>query len=688
MIGKCIGNYIIERTLAQGGMGSVFLARDRALGRLAAIKFVGQDPECTLDMARRFLDEARITASLQHPNIVTIFDCGELEGRLYYVMELLTGSDLASLMMPNKRFDIEHVKTYLDQICSGLHAAHEVGVVHRDLKPSNIFVLNGEPLRTKLMDFGVAKVVSMGVDHTHRGQIIGTPRYMSPEQAMGEAARVSPRSDIYSLGVILYELLTGACVFEADSTMRQLMMKIQGPVPKIRNLVPEVPSGIADLIEACLAKDPRERPQSASEVATRFAAAGCMRSAIPLRESDLHVRSSYLTAVSQSSLPLPIGHDTKVFDRSDDESERLEGVSRQPSVEYFRDDMALDVEAPNSPRPAARTLRLDKADRVTLNRLWLRLQRREDFPVFAQDARELGRRSDFEEFDSASKLGESILKDGALTAKLLRIINSAYAGRFGGAVESVQHAIVILGMDRVRSIALSISLFENQGSDAQALRVSESAISALISGEIAQQFAAYAQVSDAEQAMICGMFRNLGRHLAIVYLPELFDQILALTQSEPVNFETASERVLGLSFRKLGVGVAERWRLPKSVLGVMANVPGLSGRWAHEEDRMVALAEFSNELCEIVASVSAQKRPLAIANLLLRHKALLTIDSDTMTELLQSVEESFERRYSSLHGLDSTKRSFSRKVEDLAPRPASAVRSADYECIDLLAEAT
>lgn len=134
MIGKAIGNYVIERTLAHGGMGAVFVARDRTLGRQAAIKFLGDDSICDPDATRRFLDEARITASLQHPNIVTIFDFGEVEGRPYYVMELLTGSNLATLMRANGRFEVEQVGAYLDQICSGLHSAHALGVVHRDLR--------------------------------------------------------------------------------------------------------------------------------------------------------------------------------------------------------------------------------------------------------------------------------------------------------------------------------------------------------------------------------------------------------------------------------------------------------------------------------------------------------------------------------------------------------------------------
>ena len=690
MIGKCIGNYIIERPLAQGGMGSVFVARDRALGRLAAIKFINQNPECAADNARRFLDEARITASLQNPNIVTIFDYGELEGRLYYIMELLAGSDLATLMRSKKRFDIEQVKNHLDQICSGLHAAHAVGVVHRDLKPSNIFVLEGEPLRIKLMDFGVAKFISIDDEHTCHGQIIGTPRYMSPEQALGHVERVSPRSDVYSLGIILYEMLSGAGVFENASSIELLLMHIRDPVPKLRDLAPEVPPGIEQLIESCLAKDPSERPQSVLEVAERFAEACCVPSTNPQLDSGTRVRLVARPSVSTSSPSCSDTDDTTavVTSAATPAPVTRKRASTRPAIDRSYCDIAPNVEVPISTEPAARTLRLDKTDRVTLDRLWRKMQKSGDFPAFLREERKVGKRSEFESTCTASELGQSILKDDALTSKLLRIINSAYANRFGGKVDGVQHAIVILGIDRVRSIALSISLFENQGSDAQALRVSESAISSLISGEIAQQFAPYAKVSDAEQAMLCGMFRNFGRHLAIVYLPELFDQILALAQAEKVSLDLASDRVLGLSLRKLGLGVAERWRLPKPILGVMSNVPGLSGRWAHEEDRIVALAEFSNELCEIIVSESAQTRPLAIASLLLHHKALLTIDPETMAELLQSVQESFERRYSSLLGLDSTKSSFSRNVVGLVTEPEFRARKTCKDTIDGQSEAT
>jgi len=404
------------------------------------------------------------------------------------------------------------------------------------------------------------------------------------------------------------------------------------------------------------------------ELAARFIEAACVPSApMQLQSGTRALPGERGMSVSESSRPPSGTYDTEV---------------------NSGDDLAPGIDATNLTALASQTLRLDKTDRVTLNRLWLKMQRRGDFPAFVRDMGVLGKRSDFENVHSASELGESILKDQPLAAKLLRIINSAYANRFGGKVDSVQHAIVILGIERVRSIALSISLFENQGSNAQASRVSDSAISALISGEIAQQFAPYAKVGDAEQAMICGMFRNFGRHLAIVYLPESYDQILALQQAEKISLVLASERVIGLSLRKLGLGVAERLRLPKPILGIMSNAPGMSGRWAHEEDRIVALAEFSNDLCEIATSESAQVQPLAIANLLWQNKALLTIDLAAMAELLQSVQESFERRYSSLSGLDSTKSSFFRNVVAFVASPESKVRMAGNPSVEMLSEVT
>jgi serine/threonine-protein kinase len=701
VIGKRIGNYVVERSLAQGGMGMVFVARHPALGRLAAVKFLGREADVPPDHARRFLDEACITARLQHPNIVDIFDFGELDRRLYYIMELLEGHDLADVIRVKRQFSLAEVNAYVQQICAGLQAAHAVGIVHRDLKPSNIFVLEGEPLRVKLMDFGVAKVMSASGDQTREGQIIGTPRYMSPEQALGKIDQITPQSDIYSLGVIAYEMLTGALVFEYDSPMMLLVAHIRDVVRPLRESIPELPTAIAELVESCLAKDPAARPQSARALAERFAEVLRNSPVQPERSSGVQE-----CAPDVESLPVTI---TDSLSDGPGEAELLPRtlpqalcaivelapvVENQPEAECT----ALNP-VPNSEiepiKPAAVapiSMRLTKDDRSTLNKLWLKMQRGGDFPAFVRNVGEVSKRADFESAFSARQLGDSILKDYALTAKLLRVVNSTYANRFGGKIYSVQHAIVILGFDRVRSIALSISLFKNRGHDEQSQRVSESAINSLVSGELTQQLAPYAHVIDEEQAMVCGMFRNLGRHLAIVYLPDLYQQIVTLMQSHGLSQHSAAERVLGLSLQKLGIGIAERWRLPKPILRTMSGVSSLSGQYAREEDRVVELAEFSNELCDIVCNVSEQDRPQVIASLMFRHKNLLVIEQDKLAELLQSVQHSFEQRYASLLGLDTKMSRFSRHVATLVSEPDKDVRiiqetPANQQAVGVVAEA-
>ena len=746
VIGKRVGNYIVERSLASGGMGMVFVAKHPALGRQVAVKFLGREDDVPPDHAKRFLDEACITASLHHPNIVDIFDFGELDGRLYYVMELLEGQDLAGVIRSKRIFPVDEIQVFLDQICAGLEAAHAVGIVHRDLKPSNIFVLRGQPTRLKLMDFGVAKVMSASGDRTRQGQIIGTPRYMSPEQALGQIDQITPRSDIYSLGVIIYELLTGTSVFEHNSPMMLLVMHIRDAVPPIRDRNSEIPPALAELVEACLAKNPNERPQSASEIALRFRqtlreAPICQqrlsrdqdpavdRTSLPptvsvtasaaVAESETRLQAlpavksniipplliaepitaeseptSHLTQDEDSPKSSPDSATPPVADNPESISPSVpvvlvapESISPSMPVPVSPDSISSSVPVPVpaevevlSPNGAApNSLRLTKTDRTTLNRLWLKMQRGGDFPAFVRNVGEVSKRADFESTFSATQLGDSILKDYALTAKLLRVVNSAYAARFGGKVYSIQHAIVILGFDRVRSLALSISLFKNRGSDEHAKRVSESAINSLVSGEITQHLAPYAHVTDEEQAMMCGMFRNLGRHLAIVYLPELYEQVMALVQANGVSLHTAAERILGLSFQKLGIGIAERWRLPKPILRTMSSIPGFTGHCAREEDRIVELADFSNELCDIVVTMTLQQRAQAITNLLVRHKTLLTIDQDELAELLQSVQLSFEQRYASLLGLDAKNSRFSRNVTTLVSDPEGIAKDETME---------
>jgi eukaryotic-like serine/threonine-protein kinase len=270
MLGKCVGNYVIERPLGRGGMGEVYLARHPKLERLAAIKLFDASVNPSPELAARFFDEARITASLKHPNVVDIFDFGEVDGRLYYLMELLSGSDLAVELQNRGALPLGLGLEFLRQICLGLSEVHRAGIVHRDLKPANIFVLEGEPYHLKLTDFGIAKNTAISSRGTSHGQILGTPTYMSPEQALGEVNRVSPQSDLYSLGIIAHEMLTGQPTFTAESPFALLIQHVQTRAPSLSVSLPGAPPELIELVDACLEKDPKTRPASAQHLVTCF----------------------------------------------------------------------------------------------------------------------------------------------------------------------------------------------------------------------------------------------------------------------------------------------------------------------------------------------------------------------------------------------------------------------------------
>jgi serine/threonine protein kinase len=692
VIGKRVGNYVVERTLARGGMGSVFVARHPALGREAAVKFLDEDFEAPSELSKRFLDEARITANLRHPNIVDIFDFGELDGRLYYVMELLDGYDLAALMRERGRFTVDEVIDFLWQICSGLAAAHAVGVVHRDLKPGNIFVVRGEPPRLKLMDFGVAKIMTSAGEQTRYGQIIGTPRYMSPEQALGQIDRITPQSDIYSLGAIAYEMIAGVAPFEHQSPVMLLAMHVRDQFRPLDQLTDGAPRELTELTEACLAKDPAARPPSAQHILEQIAGlrreSGIKKLQVP-RQSESNQRcGEWQNAAPSPAAPASTERPVGLNALSAPMSKAASEMSEPADVPVAQDHSPGSSLVPDG-EP---TIDLTESDHTALNRLLSRMQRQGDLPAFVQNVGEVSKRADFESSFSAEQLGTAILRDFALTARLLRVVNSAYASRFGGKVYSVQHAIVLLGFDRVRSVALATSIFKDQASAAHTERISESAVSSLVSGEIARQLSVEAGIDDPEQAMICAMFRNLGRHLVLVYLPELYDEVVALVEQQRISLTHAAERVLGISLYKLGVGVAERWCLPPKITAAMSTVPRGSLELRRDEDKLAALAEFSNQLCKIVASdTGAEERAASIKALLIRHKNLIKLNPGDVTKLLQIAQHSLEQRYKSVLGPATKTSRFSRTVASLSgqsPVREAAESADDNEPIPLLAAPT
>jgi eukaryotic-like serine/threonine-protein kinase len=258
------GQYELKQLLGSGGMGEVYLAEHALLKRPCAIKLIRSEKAGDAATMERFAREVRATAKLKQPNVVEVYDYGRTEdGRFYYVMEYLSGPTLERLIERYGPLPCGRAIALLRQLCKALHKAHEVGLIHRDLKPGNVIVTcqDGERDLAKLLDFGLVRDLGeLGSDPrlTEVGQIMGTPAYMSPEQASGSSA-VDPRSDIYSLGCVGYFALTGRPVFESRFVGQLIAAHQTQPPPALTGVRSDVPLDLAAVIHRCLAKDPADR---------------------------------------------------------------------------------------------------------------------------------------------------------------------------------------------------------------------------------------------------------------------------------------------------------------------------------------------------------------------------------------------------------------------------------------------
>jgi serine/threonine-protein kinase len=342
-VSQHVGNYRVIRKLGEGGMGVVFLAEHAVMGRLAAVKLLLPAMTESSEAVTRFFNEARATARIKHPGIVDIFDCAQMpNGQAYIVMEYLQGETLGSYVTRYGKLSghVEVARAILRQIANALEAAHARGIVHRDLKPDNVF-LSSEGGATdlasvKVLDFGIAKLAKGDKPFavTTTRELLGTPVYISPEQCKG-AKNLDHRSDIYSLGCIAFEMLTGQPVFIADSLGELIASHMFKEPPALTDLEPAVPPALADLVRRMLAKSPDDRPRSMAAVVDALDAAGAP------------------AALRGAQIALPLGLPLEVS-RAEDPS--VTGAPTQTVGQYVSHakrgpDAALPPPAPDVPAP-------------------------------------------------------------------------------------------------------------------------------------------------------------------------------------------------------------------------------------------------------------------------------------------------------------------------------------------------
>lgn len=593
-----IGRFKVLGELGKGSQGVVYLATDPNLDRQVAIKTIHLRPSRNGTQRLMILREAKTVSKLQHPNIIAVYEAGESQDGPYVVFEYVDGISLRDLIRKNGGLGVDRAVNLMKQILEGISYAHELGTVHRDISPSNILISkNGVP---RIMDFGVS--IKTGPDTVSKGDVSGTPCYMSPEHFSEKGT--GPQSDIFSLGLVFYEMLTGRPAIRAENDFAT-MYKIANeplPPPSIQN--PQIDSELDRIVLRATARDLSSRYENASEMIKDLA--------------------DYLNPKT----------DQEIKAGAEDNHGTLEFMLR-------------------------------------------RMRHKSDFPTFSQYIVEINQKASVRDrnYTSASQLANVIIKDYALTNKLLKLVNSAFYGSLAGAVTTVSRAVVILGFEQVKLAAAGLMLFDHLQNKSQKAELQDAAAGSFMSALIAKDIAERMKVRSTEEAFICAMLHRLGKHLVIFYFPEDYAQIKRVMAQKAIDDNSACRAVLGISYDEIGPGVAKTWKFPDKIVRSMSPPQGKVEKPECEEDLLQALSAFSNELCQIVSTAEADDGRKAILSLLKRYEQSIPIDKKDVFLLLDSAKEKMEA-YSEILNIKGGTNRFLTQVENYSKAEKSSIEAA------------
>lgn len=543
-----IGRFEILRELGQGGQGAVYLAHDSQLDRQVAIKTLRSNK------IEHLAHEAHIVSRLQHPNIIALYDSGEHQSTPYLVYAYVEGETLAELLEEDKTLPFVRAAEIACGMLEGLAYAHAQGISHLDLKPANVMIsTGGVPM---VMDFGLARA-SGDQGPAHDPTLSGTPRYMAPEVISGK--RIDFMADIYSVGTMLYEMVTGEFAVQGDNLAEVLKSTSRENIAAPSTHNERVDEKLEAIILKAIAKNSDER----------YASASAMKQAL----------QDYL-------------------------GETREAINAQAGAHS------------------------------TLEFLLRRMRSKSDFPALTNIISEINQIVSSES-EGSSKLARTILQDFALTSKLLKLVNTASYGQFGGTINTVSKAVVILGFETVRNIAMSLILMEFLQNKAQAVQLKDEVVQAIFSGIVAAQLSVGHNIRDAEEVMVCSMFHNLGRMLATYYFFDESQDISRLVEQGESEVQAAME-VLGLPYSELGLAVARSWNFPPRLLAGMRKLSaGKVGPSVGDMDYLTVTINLAHELCDIAASSTVQNKHQSLVNLSKRYESATRVSERELSAAIE-----------------------------------------------------
>ncbi|MEL0583532.1 MAG: HDOD domain-containing protein [Candidatus Thiodiazotropha sp. (ex. Lucinoma kazani)] len=549
---KKIGRFQVGKQLGAGNQGTVYLCHDSQLERKVAIKLLDKSLQ-----AASFRDEARAMSKLQHPNIVSIYEAGKHQEIPYLVFEYAEGQLLSDLIS-GEPFELPKALQIFHGLLEGVGQAHKAGIVHRDLKPANI-IINSDQV-PKIMDFGIARMLSeaKGPDQ----QLIGTPRYLAPEYI--KKGEVGSQADVFALGLILDEMLTGMPVFSGhkQQIVIEAILKLDPKPPSQFN--PSVDEKLDRFILKSLEKDPALRYSDAVEMLQAF-------------------------------------------------NEMCNPVSEKVSID---DDTSGTIEF-----------------------LLRRMKRKSDFPALSQSVRSINAMTDASDKD-VNQMAGVIVNDFALTNKILKVVNSAYYGRFSGRIGSVSRAVVVLGTQSIRSLAASLIFFEHIENKQQAEQLREMVSSAMFRATLAHHVAGEIDQNEAEAYFLTGLLNDLGKLLVAFYLPEESKEIDRLITGDGKDPVAAQHSVLGVSYEKIGTEIAGQWNFPNSLVDSMKHWQG-DHKPVNRVERRRLVTAFADEAMEIIVESGLDNKS-AMDALTKKYSKGLNLSGKRVTQLAENSIEEFQ----------------------------------------------